>query len=286
MIIIIGMTSMLTAGAAAGCGNDSAGGDEGNVVATTGILASIGERVAGGQAEITQLIPDGADPHDFALSADDRLELEEADLVLANGASLEEGIPLDETDAAVFELAEHAGTLREGDPHVWMDPDRVAEALPALAEALGEADPSNAEAYERNAAAYADELRELDAEVSAAIDSIPRANRKLVTSHDALGYFADRYGLEVVASPFGPLGAGGEPSAEALQETIDSIEATGVPAIFAQEEDDPSVMQRIAEESGVELVDGLLVESPGAAGTYEAMLETDAELIAGALGGR
>lgn len=270
--------------AAGGCGG---GAEEGapKVVATTGVLESIANQLAGDGVDVVQLIPDGADPHDFALSAEDRQTLQEADLVLANGAGLEAGIPLDETDATVFELVDHAGELREGDPHVWMDPSRVADAIPAIAEAIAEADPANASAYRRRAKAYADELRAVDQSVTEQVSSIPAADRKLVTSHDALGYFADRYGFEVVASPFGPLGAGGEPSADALQEAIDSVKESGVPAVFAQAEDDPSAMESIAEETGVEVVDGLLVESPGAAGTYDRMIVADADQIVKALDG-
>jgi zinc/manganese transport system substrate-binding protein len=284
MILIIALT-MVTAAAVAGCGNDEEGGDGPKVVATSGVMRAIAEEVAGDEISVTQLIPDGSDPHDFALSAEDRLTLEQADLVLANGADLEAGIPLDDTDAPVFTLADHAGELRAGDPHVWMDPTRVAGALPALAAALAEADPGNASAYRKRANSYAEELNALDEQIAERIDAIPPADRKLVTSHDALGYFADRYGLEVVASPFGPLGAESEPSARDVQAAIDAVRETDVPAVFAQEEDDPAVMEQIAAEAGVEVIDGLLVESPGDAGTYADMLERDADEISDGLGG-
>jgi ABC-type Zn uptake system ZnuABC Zn-binding protein ZnuA len=282
MILIIAL-GMLAPAAVGACGEED--GESGTqVVATTGVNRALAEEVGGDDVTVTQLVPDGADPHDFSLSAQDRLELEQADLVVANGAELEAGIPLDETDAPVVELADHAGELRDGDPHLWMDPTKVAAALPALGDALADADPSSASDYRERAGAYAKELDELDREIARDVGAIPSADRELVTSHDALGYFADRYGLEVVASPFGPLGAESEPSAEALQEAIDAVEETGTPAVFAQAEDDPSVMERIAGETGAEVVDGLLVESPGDAGTYEAMLRTDAELITAALG--
>jgi ABC-type Zn uptake system ZnuABC Zn-binding protein ZnuA len=282
MILIIVLCPIVAGAAVVGCGSDGAEGPD--VVATTGVVRSIAERIAGDDVAVAQLVPDGADPHDFALSAEDRLELEQADLVVANGAGLEAGIPLGEAEADVVELADHAGELRPGDPHVWMDPTRVADAAPAIADALADADPENRSAYLRRAEIDAEELRRLDRFVAGEIESIPPADRQLVTSHDALGYFADRYGLEVVASPFGPLGAEAEPSAGALQEAIDAVEETGAPAVFAQAEDDPSVMEQIAGETGVTVVDGLLVESPGDAGSYERMIELDAEMIATALG--
>jgi len=283
MILIIAVTSSLLALGLSACG-DSDGGAK--VVATTGILASVTEHVAGDDIEVDQLIPEGADPHDFALSAVDRSELEEAKLVVANGSGLEAGIPLDDTDAEVWELADHAGGLREDDPHTWMDPTKVAAALPSLADALADVDPEHAADYRRRADDYARELEALDSDIAAEIDAIAAADRRLVTSHDALGYFADRYGLDVIAPPFGSLGAESEPSAEALQTTIDAVRSSGVPAVFAQAEDDPSVMERIADETGVEVVDDLYVESPGPAETYEMMLRHDAELIRTALADR
>jgi zinc/manganese transport system substrate-binding protein len=281
MILIIALF-MVTGAAVVACGDgDGDGGPK--VVATNGILQSVAQRVAGDDLEVTQLIPDGADPHDFSLSAEDRLELEQADLILANGADLEAGIPLDETDAEVWELVDHVGTLREGDPHVWMDPRNMSAGARAIATELADLDAANRSAYLRRGQIYGEELTELDRFVAKQLDAVAPADRKLVTSHDALGYFADRYGFEVVASPFGPLGAEAEPSAGELQDVIEAVEETGVPAVFANAEDDPSVMEQVAEEAGVEVVDDLLVESPGDAGTYDRMIEADAEMVAAGL---
>jgi ABC-type Zn uptake system ZnuABC Zn-binding protein ZnuA len=106
-----------------------------------------------------------------------------------------------------------------------------------------------------------------------------------VTSHDALGYLADRYGLTVVATAFPVTGPEGEASASQLAEVEDTIAAYDVPAVFAGEEEDPEVLRLVAENTGVEVVDDLLIESPGEAGTYVEMLRHDTEQIASALGG-
>ena len=259
------------------------------MTASTGILADITERVAGEDAEVAQMVPDGASPHDFELSAQDRAEAEDSALLVYNGAGLEAGIPVEEIGARRFALSEHVGPLLpfgdgEGDPHVWMDPNRVAAALPALAEALAEADPAHAAGYRRRAEAFATELRALDREILKTTSAIPGADRELVTSHDALGYFADRYGFEVVATAFPASGPEAEASAESIREVEEEIERTGVPAVFAEESDDPEALEQIADRTGVAIVDGLLVESPGSAGTYVAMLQADATLIADALG--
>lgn len=285
-ISVLAITSALVVA----CGDDDDGGGDGpRVVATTGIVADIVESVAGPDVEVEQLIPDGASPHDFQLSAEDRQVLAEADLVAANGADLEPGIPLDEADAPVWELTANAGELLPfeeggGDPHVWMDPTRVADALPSLAEALADVDADNAETYRGNAGEYAGELSGFDRELERLLAEVPDANRELVTSHDALAYFADHFGFEVVATAFPASGAEAEPSAGALDEVADAIAERDVPAVFAGEEDDPEVLRQIADEAGVEVIDDLLIESPGSAGTYEAMLQHDAERISGALG--
>ena len=290
MRIVFILTLALAAAVLVACGSDDEEGADGpRVVATTGLVADIARSVAGPEVEVEQLIPDGSSPHDFQLSAQDRQLLAEADLVVANGASLEPGIPLDDA-AALWELSANAGELlpfAEGgaDPHVWMDPTRVARALPSLAEALAGVDPDAAADYANRADDYARELRALDRELADTLADVPAADRELVTSHDALAYFADRFGFEIVATAFPASGAEAEPSAGALDQVADAIAAREVAAVFAGEEDDPEVLRQIAGEAGVEVVDDLLIESPGSAGTYEAMLRHDAERIADALGG-
>lgn len=290
--------------AASALGDDSDFGDgRPRIAATTGILADIATEVAGDDAEVVQVIPDAASPHDFQLSAGDRRTIEDSLLLVHNGASLEQGIPVDEFEVAEFALADHVGELRpfgeEGDahekeagheegsgddPHVWMDPTRVAAALPALAETMAEADPEHAKDYRTRADDYAAELTDLDRAIAGALAAIPAPDRELVTSHDALGYFADRYGLAVVATPFAASGPEAEAGASTVAEVVAAIRAAGVPTIFAQADDDPRLMERIADQAGVAVEDGLLVEAPGTAGSYTEMLETDAELIARGLG--
>jgi ABC-type Zn uptake system ZnuABC Zn-binding protein ZnuA len=315
MIFIIGVWA---AAVAASCGSEDDAGGGPRVVATTGIVADWVENVAGPDVEVVQLIPDGSSPHDFQLSAEDRLELEQAGLVAAVGAGLEAGVPLDESDGSRWELADNAGELlpfgeggaqehegedeehaeegeehsEEGeeehehgasDPHIWMDPTRVAAALPSLAEALAETDPGGANDYRERARAYANELRSLDRELRRTLDTVPATNRELVTSHDSLGYLADRYGFEVVATAFPSSGPEADTSATQLQQVIDAIAEHGVPTVFAQEEDDPEALRLVADEAGVAIEEDLVIESPGSAGSYEEMLRRDAELISSGL---
>jgi len=261
---------------ASGCGRESSEGVD--VVATTTIAADITRHVAGPDADVEPLLPESAGPHDYGASAKDRAALEDADVVVAWGAGLEEGLPLDELDEAPVELA--AG---ERDPHVWMDPARVAASLAAIADALADADPANADAYRGRAEAYGNDLAALDREVRRALAAVPSDRRKLVTSHDSLGHFARRYGFEFIGAPFG-LAPEAQPSAETVASLIESVEREGVPAVFAEDTDDPELMREIAREAGVEVVDDLLTESFGdRVESYEEMLRYDAALIAEAL---
>ena len=286
MIIV----SVLVALGLSACGSssDESGAGGPTIVATTGILADVVESVAAPDAQVEQLIPNGASPHDFQLSAAARLDLEQADLVVDNGAALEATIPLDDVQGSRWTLADHVDGLlsfAEGgsDPHVWMDPTRVAAALPSLAEALATADPAHARDYRRRAEAYAKELMRLDRQVRRTLSVVPRDNRELITSHDSLGYLADRYGFEVVATAFPASGPEGEVSASQLAKISETISARDVPAVFAGEEDDPEALRQVADEAGVEVVADLAIESPGHDGSYEQMLRHDAQRIADAL---
>jgi len=257
-----------------GCASGSS--DSGvDVVATNTIAADIARNVAGQDADVESLLPETASPHDYALSAKDRAELEEADVVVAWGAGLEAGFQLDD------DAVELAGG--RDDPHIWMDPTLVAAALPGLARALAEADPAHAGAYRRRAAAYGRQLDHLDTELARTYSSIPPARRKLVSSHDSIGYLVRRYGFDFVGAPFG-ITPGTEPSAETVSSLIDRVEREHVPAVFAEDTDDPKLMDQIGREAGVEVVDDLLTEGfGGRVDSYEEMLRYDADRIAGAL---
>jgi zinc/manganese transport system substrate-binding protein len=294
----------LVSGSFAACGSDDDESSGPTISATTGIWADVTEQVAGDDADVEQLIPDASSPHDFQLSAQDRAKIEDSVLLVYNGADLEAGIPIDDIDVDKFAAADHVGPLErfqpagsrehptpeeeeQGgvDPHVWMDPSRIAAALPALADDLAKADPDHADGYRERAQAYAEELMTLDGEIEQSLAALPPSERRLVTSHDALGYFADRYGFEVLATPFPASGPEAEASAQTITEVENAVKSSGVKAVFAEETDDPEVLRQIGEDTGVEVEEDLLVESPGDAPSYIEMLRRDAELISAALAG-
>jgi zinc/manganese transport system substrate-binding protein len=270
--------------AVAGCGGqDASGSADVRIAATTGIAADIVEQVAGDTAEVTQLVPDGASPHSYSPSAREQQEIAESDLLVYFDPALEESLPI-EAASSRFAIADHIGKATT-DPHVWLDPTAIAAALPALADALAKVDPEHASEYRRRAEKYGAELEALDAELAEMVASVPRDNRKLVTSHESMDYFADRYGFEFVGAPFG-LSPEAEASAGEVAELIDLVKASGVPAVFAQQGDDPEVLRLIAKEAGVDVVDDLLVESLGEqAGTYVEMMRYTTGRITDALGG-
>lgn len=284
--VALGLVLAALAAPLGACGEDGASGEASGpprVVATTGVLADVVAAVAGPDAEVSQLVPDGASPHSYAPSAREQQQLVDADLLVYFHPALEEALPLDAAPER-FELAAHTDG-GSPDPHVWLDPTAVAAALPALAAVLGEVDPEHASGYERRAEAYADELAALDRELAATVERIPAANRRLVTSHDLLGRYADRYGFEVVGAPFGS-SPEAEASAGDVAGLIADVEAAGVPAVFAQRGDDPEVLRLIAAEAGVEVVDDLLFESlDDRADTYLEMMRFSTDRIAAALSG-
>jgi ABC-type Zn uptake system ZnuABC Zn-binding protein ZnuA len=160
----------------------------------------------------------------------------------------------------------------------------MAAAAPGVADALAKVDPGGADAYRRRAREYAEQLRGLDAELRRTLSEVPAERRKLVTSHESLGYLADRYDFEVVAAPFG-LAPEAEASAEDLADVVAAVRRERVPVVFAQKGDDPKIMRRVAEQTGTEVIDDLLVENPGEAGeTYADAMRHNARRIAEGLG--
>lgn len=276
--------ALITSIALAIVGCSSSDSPKSGVVATTAILAEITQRVAGSETEVTQLLPDGASPHDFQLSARDRATVNDARLLITNGGGLEAGLALESSRATRYELIDHAGPLIRSepggppDPHVWMDPDRVASALPSIARALAKLDPAEASGYQDRAESYARELTRLGREMERTLRTVPAANRFLVTSHDSLAYFARRFDFELAAALFPSSGPEAEASAASVEDVELAIERTGVPAIFPEADSNPAALREIAARTGVRVIRGLRVETPGRGG-YATMLFDDARLV-------
>lgn len=299
------------------CGSGSSSGNVDQVprvVATTTILGDVTAAIAGSSAIVEVLMPPGADPHDFSPSAAQVAAINRADLVVANGLGLEEGlgdIPerAEADGVVVLEVAELVDPLpleggeadhddteedhhdHEGDdPHFWMDPDRMSLAVVEIAARLIEVSPDDASAIEANLATYRDHLADLDHDIADLIATIEPDSRVMVTNHDSFGYFADRYGLKVV----GVVVPGGstlaESSARDLAGLVAAIRDNGVRAIFTDTTTSNALPEAVASEleprvEVVELYSGSLGPPGSDAETYLDMMRVNAERIALALTG-
>ncbi len=286
--------------AAASCGGSDDGSSSGagiNVVATTTQIGALARAVAGDKVHLTVLLSAGADAHDYEPNPQAIKQINGARVVLKNGIGLDDW--LDKSikgaggDSQVFVVTKGVRVLKaesgegDDDPHVWHNPANAKLMIENIVAALSEADPANAATFKSNGAAYQARLDDADAQVRLLIDSIPRGNRKLVTNHDAFGYFIDYYGLEFVGAVFPVSSKEGQVSAKDLARLSDLVKASGVKAIFAEAEIDPKVAFELAKDTGVKIVTGLYADSLGKTGsgaeTIDGMLLFNARKIAEAL---
>jgi zinc/manganese transport system substrate-binding protein len=260
------------------------------IVATTGIWADVVANLAcDGLARVEALVPSGTDPHAYEPSLADRARLEAASLIVVNGAGLEEGLAdtIDAVDdeGTLFLTMTDLITTVDGDPHIWFDPSQVAAALPGVADALVLAGLDEV-AIGDCTRSYVDELTALDAEIAAEITAIPADQRKIVTNHDALGYFANRYGLEVVDTVVPTRSTLAASNPRQLAELTDLMIESSVSVIFVEATESSDDAQAVADRAGatvVELHTGALGPPGGGADTYVGLISTDARLIVDAL---
>ena len=260
------------------------------VVASTTILADLARQVGGPRVEVRSLLPTNADAHDFEPAPEDVATIEDADVVFTVGLGYDDWaadlVEAADTEAAVAVATAGVETLAD-DPHVWFDPIRVKTMVATIAAGLAAVDPDGAATYEARRTAYQAQLDALDAAIAAAVATIPPERRKLVTNHEALGYYAARYGLTVVGTVIPSLETTAEPSAEEIAALLDVIEREGVPAVFAETSANPDLAREVAEQAGVEIVENLYTESLGEPGsgadTYLGLMATDTRLIVEAL---
>ena len=264
------------------------------VVATFSVLADLVQNVGGDGIALTTLVPPGADTHTFEPSPRDSVALVDSTLVFENGLAFEPW--LDDMFAASGSAARRVVAsegldliaVGEGelDPHVWQDAGNAVRMVERIRDALAEADSANAETYRANAERYLAELRELDAAIVAQVEALPRERRKLVTSHDTFGYYARRYGFDIVDTAMGSSTEEDEPSAAEIGQLVEEIKAAGVPAIFAENVANPRIMEQIAREAGVELGPPLFTDAlaeNGEGATYLDMMRYNTTTIVTAL---
>jgi manganese/iron transport system substrate-binding protein len=269
------------------------------VLATTTMIAEAAARLGGDCVQVVGLLPVGGDPHVYEPVPRDVRQVAESDLVLYNGFGLEGWLDRLIRNAGgqrrIVELAsgltpiygEYAGG-RDPDPHLWGDARHFAHYVGGIRDALAELVPACRVAIEDRAAEYIAELEALDGWARERVATIPERNRYLVTSHDAFQYFAGAYGLEVLGTPIG-VSTDEEASAQTVARIVEDVRRTGIPALFIETTVNPSLIRRIASETGAsiggELYSDSLGEPGSGADTYVGMLVHNTRTVVRALGG-
>ncbi len=255
---------------------------------------------------INGIVPLGADPHEYEPTPKDVKAVSDSQAVFINGAGFEEewlgkliknaggsrpivdlseGVKLNKIDAQ-FQ------SEFDNDPHYWQDPERWQQAVNNAAKGVvalvSASDPSIAEAVKKNAEAYIAKIKETDAMIKTEVAKIPADKRVLVTTHDAFGYYAQRYGFKVVGTVIpGPSTASGAATPRNIKALVDTIKPLGVKAIFIEEGVNPKLTEAVAKEAGIGVIEKLyldtLSDDKGPAATYLDMLKHNTLTIAGAL---
>ena len=249
-----------------------AGEERLKVVATTTFVGDIVGNIAGDKINLKVLLEPGQNPHSFLVSPRDMVSLTEANLLFVNGFGLEEFLDelLEGSDfpgilvvvsegiyPRVIEVGldeiiaiDHPGV----DPHVWLNPNNIKIWVDNIASALINMDSGNADYYLDNADRYLQELEDLDLWIRVELDDIPEENRELVSDHSSLGYFADEYGLRQIGAVIPAMTTEAETSGQQLAALIETIRDQQAKAIFVGVDFDPTLAQRVSDETGIELV--------------------------------
>jgi zinc/manganese transport system substrate-binding protein/manganese/iron transport system substrate-binding protein len=263
------------------------------VVTTTTVLADLVRSVGGRRVDVRSIVPAGVGPEDYEAKPDDARNLADARLIVSNGIGLDdflnrllasggggstprlvlgEGIPTIDVDG-------------EPNPHLWLDPTIVRSGyLPRIVTALTGLAPADRATFESNAADFGTRLDALDAELLAQVGTIPEANRKLVTFHDAFPYFARHFGFELVGVVVANVGQ--EPNAAELAALVEKVRATGAKAVFSEAQFNPKLAQTLADEAGISKVVTTLYNDalgPAPADTYPGMMRWNVRQIVEAL---
>lgn len=308
--------AVATVYALSACGSSDAGNGGGTdaprssgqqlaVVATTPEVADFVRNVGGDGVRVTQLIKPNVDPHEYEPTPADILAIGTASLVVKNGVGMEKwldqtiasagfkGVVVDTSQGVALRTGDPGDEeTAEGDPHIWHNPRNARIMAENIEKALVAADSGRASAYQENFRGYAAELDALDAENVRKFAALPVDQRKLVTNHDAFGYYVDRYQLQFVGSVIPSMDTSAELSAAQLTELVAKIRATGTKAIFSESSLPPKSAEAIARQAGVRVVggeDALYGDSLGAEGTpqgtYIGAEQHNTDTIVKALGG-
>lgn len=266
------------------------------VVASFTVLGDVVSQVGGKHVKVTNLVGPNGDPHEFEPSPADARNLKAAQVTFVSGEGLEgwmdrlitasgyKGKPVVVSDGVNTRTMDEDGKTVI-DPHVWNSPVNVKVWVANIEKALSEADPADAGAFKANAEAYLQKLDAMNAYAHSKFDAVPADRRKVLTSHDAFGYFGREYNVSFLA----PLGLSTETEASAadVAKLIEQIKAEGVKTYFLENSNDPRLVKQIAKATAAQPGGGLYVESlsdaKGPAPTYEKMFRYNVDQIAAAM---
>ncbi len=268
------------------------------VAALSTVLADVARNVGGERIEVNEVVKPGVDPHEFSPTPGDVQAVAGADLVLISGKGLEGYLAKLESSAGgapdkyvnvgkaiggSLQLKEEGRTVE--DPHWWHSVGNVRKAVGAVRDAFAKADAADKELFTKNAADYLAKLDALESKLKLKVAELPRDKRKLVTSHDAFGYFARDFGFKVY--PVEGVSTADEPSSKGIADLIAEIKKEKVKAVFFENTQNPKVISSITRETGVTVGGELYADGLGGedtdAGTYEAMMQHNVNTIVDAL---
>jgi zinc/manganese transport system substrate-binding protein len=270
------------------------GQDRVNVVTSFSILGDFARNVGGDRVSVTTLVGPNSDVHVYSPAPADAKKIADAKLVIINGFGLEGWLPRllqsSGSKAPIITATKNIAPLKLGsdaDPHAWQSVANAKTYVANIRDALSAADPSGAATYRANSENYLTKLDALDREVREAIAQIPQARRKVISTHDAFGYFASAYGIEFIA----PLGVSTESEASArdIAGIITQIKTAKIPAVFLENISDPRLIRQIAAETGAKIGGTLysdsLTDEKGDAPSYIELVRHNVKALTGALGG-
>ena len=267
------------------------------VLASFSILGDLVRVVGSDRVAVTTLVGPDEDAHVFEPKASDAKNLLQTKLMVTNGLGFEPWaqklvkssgykgpVTVASQGIKARSMSAHKGTGTETDPHAWQDPTNVLVYVRNIAAALGKLDPAGASIYQANSEAYAKELQALDADAKTQIAAIPQPKRKVITSHDAFGYFGEHYGIAFYA-PQG-MSTEAEPSAKAVAQLIRQIKKEQIKAVFVENMSSPKLLAQLSQDAGVTAGATLYVDAlskaTGPADSYlKLMRHNVTQLVAG-----
>lgn len=293
--VSLAATALVLTFLATGCGDSGSGDGKLEVVATTTQIGDWVREVGGGAVSVDQVLEPNTDPHEYEPRPSDVAAAASAAVVFASGDDLDAWIeeivadgggdaPIVDLGAVVPErLAGEGEHDSRFDPHWWHDPRNAEAAVREIERRLIAADLAHRAEFRRNADAYIERLHRLDAGIAACVDAVPAARRKLVTDHDAFGYFAHRYGIDVVGAVIPSQTTQAQPSARDVSDLIDLIEREGVEAVFPESSLSAKVAEAISRQTGAsadyELYGDTLGPADSDGATYLGMEAANADAI-------